>query len=84
MTIELAAITTSDPLDDSSAHTGTVVVECVFTVVDGEPTRARLVLVDDVITSMFVVEVTSEAVPLLTDEELHAAMPSIMTSNNGR
>ena len=84
MAIELAAITTSDPLDDLSVHTGTVVVVRVFTVVDEEAARGRLVLDDDVITSMFVVEVTSEVVPLLADEELHAEMPINKKGSNRR
>ena len=61
-----------------------MVVVRVFTVVDEEGARGRLVLVDDVITSMFVVEDAIDVVVIDDEEEPQAAMPSIMTSNNGR
>ena len=84
LTIELAAITTSDPLDDLSVHTGTVVVVCLFIEVDGKPTRGRLVFVNDVATSTVVGVAPIDVVELVDEEVPHAVMPISKTGNNRR
>ena len=83
-TIELAAITTSDPLDDLFEHTGTVVVVCLFIEVDGKPTRGRLVLVNGVTTSTVVGVATIDVVELVDEEEPQDVMPISKRGNNGR
>ena len=84
LTIELAAITTSDPLDDLSVHTGTVVVVRVFTVVDEEAARGRLVLDDDVLAVTVVVEASIDVEVLEDEAEPHAEMPINQKGNNRR
>jgi len=82
--MELAAITTSDPLDDLSVHTGTVVVVCFFIEVDGKPTRGRLVLVNGETTSTVVGVVTIDVVELVDEEEPQAEMPISKRGKNRR
>jgi len=63
-----------------------VVVVCVFTVVDGETIRGRLVLelVDEVVASSVVVGAIMDVTVIDDEEEPQAATPSIMTGTNGR
>ena len=82
--MELAAITTSDPLDDLSVHTGTVVVVCFFIEVDGKPTRGRLVFVNGVATSTVVGVAPIDGVVLDGEEGPHAEMPISKKGNNRR